>query len=87
MTTNRQYVAVKFRANDRRSYTYHNDGHPISLGDRVKVPDRSGDGWTPGTVVDLHYATPSFPTKGILGRIDPEKPAQGDMLAGGEASA
>lgn len=39
----RQYVACKFRSEDARSYTYHNDGEPVAVGDLVKVADRSGD--------------------------------------------
>lgn len=27
----RQYVAVKFRPGDKRSYTYHNDGEPVKV--------------------------------------------------------
>lgn len=79
---NRQYVAIKFRMNDRRSYTYHNDGERMMRGDRVKVPDRSGNGWSAGQVVDVHYAKPAFPTRALLGKIAEEPAAQGDLLAG-----
>lgn len=43
----RQFVKVKFRPRDAKSYTYHWDElSPLALGDEVRVPDRSGDGWS-----------------------------------------
>lgn len=73
----RQYVACKFRPEDRRTYTYHNDGEPVAVGDAVKVLDRSGDGWKRIEVVEIGHIAPSFPTKPILGKIDPEPAGSG----------
>lgn len=72
-----QYVACKFRSEDKRTYTYHNDGEPLVIGDAVKVADRSGDGWMRVEVVSIADEAPSFPTKPILGRLEP-KPEDGD---------
>jgi len=66
----RQYVACRFRPTDRRAFTYHNDGEPVSVGDVVKVPDRSGDGWQRVTVSAIMDAKPDFETKGIIGKAD-----------------
>lgn len=67
-----QYVACKFRSTDARSYTYHFDGEPLAIGDFVKVADRDGDGWKRVEVVSIAGAKPSFPTKPIIGKIEPE---------------
>ena len=75
----RQFLRCSFRPGDKRAYTYHNDGPPVGAGQQVKLPDRSGDGWTRGTVVDIGVDRPEFPTKAILGLApdqdepDPEK--------------
>lgn len=75
----RQYVAVKFRTEDKRSYTYHNDGEPVGAGQQVKIPARghppeSGE-WSRATVVEIGVPKPDkFETKGILGLA----PAKGD---------
>ena len=71
MTTHRQFVAVKFRPNDKRTYTYHNDGPPVRVGDTVKVPSvRADEGWSPLPVVSVSDDVPPFPTKAILGVVD-----------------
>lgn len=75
----RQYVAVKYKTEDARSYTFHNDGDPVGAGQQVKLPDRSGNGWVRGTVVEAFVDKPKFPTKPILGLVD-DQPAQPDML-------
>jgi hypothetical protein len=62
----RQFVAVHFNAGDKTSYTYHNDGEPVAVDDRVRVPGRKG-GERVVTVVELVKAPP-FVTKAILGR-------------------
>lgn len=68
MSDTRQFVACKFRSTDTRSFTYHYDGaEPLTVGDLVKVPDRSGDGWKRVEVVSITDEAPSFPTKEILG--------------------
>lgn len=76
----RQFLKVQFRPGDRRLYTYHNDGEPLGAGAQVKVPDRSGDGWTRVTVVEAFSEAPTFATKPILGLADdpsvPRGPAE-----------
>ena len=72
----RQYLAVRFRPGDRRTYTYHNDGPPLGAGQEVRVPDRSGDGWTRATVVEAFTAAPTFATKAILGLVEADADAQ-----------
>lgn len=70
-----QYVACKFRPEDRRSYTYHNDGEPVAVGDQVKIAGRGDDGWQRVHVVAVSDEKPSFETKPILGRVEAEEPA------------
>jgi len=67
----RQYVAIEFRRGGR-TYTYHHDGEAIVPGDEVKVPDRSGDGWSRVRVVEVDWIKPGYETKPILGRIEAE---------------
>ena len=67
---NRQFVACVFREGDQRSYTYHNDGEPVAVGDRVRVTDRRGGEQTV-TVAALVDQEPPFPTKPILGPASP----------------
>lgn len=83
----RQYVAAKFRVEDKRTYTYHNDGDPVKPGDRVKVEDRSGDGWKAVHVAEVSYAAPPFATKPVLGLAPAELPASGGkaLVIGGGA--
>lgn len=70
----RQFIAVQFRSGDKRTYTYHNDGPPVGAGQQVKVPDRSGDGRTRATVVEIGVPAPTkFATKGILGLIETDQ--------------
>lgn len=76
----RQYVLVKFRPRDHRTYTYHNDGPPVAAGDEVKIPDRSGDGWKRFTVHEISWLKPAFNTKAILGLHEPE-PQRRDLLS------
>ena len=71
----RQYLAVKYRTEDTRTYTYHNDGDPVGAGQQVKLPARARKGeipdpdeWVRGTVVEINVEKPTgFETKGILG--------------------
>jgi hypothetical protein len=65
-----QYVAVKFRPKDSRAWTYRNDGPPVAVGTKVKVPDKEGDGWRGLDVVSVTHEEPPFPTKAILGVVD-----------------
>lgn len=79
-----KYIACKFRPEDGRSYTYHYDGdEPIAPGDVVKVEDARGDGWKRVHVVMVGDEKPHFPTKPILGKIDPDA----EILAAQEAAA
>ena len=73
----RQYVACKFRPDDRRSYTYHFDGEPLNVGDEVKIAGRGDEGWQRIYVVAVSDEQPPFDTKPIIEKIQPE---QADML-------
>lgn len=75
----RQYVACKFRPDDRRSYTYHFDGEPLAAGDEVKIAGRGDEGWQRVYVVAVSDEQPPFDTKPIIEKIQPE---QADMLEG-----
>lgn len=77
----RQYVACKLRPTDKKSFTYHYDGEEVLFAeDSVKVPDRSGDGWKRVTVVAVSDEAPPFPTKGIIGKIEPESEPKPDQI-------
>jgi hypothetical protein len=76
MSTNRQFVAVRFNPWDQRTYTYHWDGEPLLVDDRVVVETKKGRATV--TVTQVDCPVPSFETKPILGRSDelvPEQPA------------
>ena len=78
---NRQYLAVKFKPDAARTYTYHNDGPPIAVGERVKVPAFRGDGWQPATVDAIVTEPPKFETKAVLGFVgDGEQKTGGDKI-------
>jgi hypothetical protein len=68
-TPNRQFVAVLFKPWDKRSYTYHNDGEPVAVGDNVIVETAKGTQTV--TVSALPDAVPPFPTKPIIGKAPP----------------
>jgi hypothetical protein len=68
-TTTRQFVAVLFKPWDQRSYTYHNDGEPVAIGDQVIVDTNKGRQTV--TVSALPTEQPSFPTKPIVGKAPP----------------
>lgn len=76
-----QYVACKFRPEDKRSYTYSNDGEPVAVGDEVKIAGRGEEGWQRVYVVAVSDEKPPFEMKPILGKIEPEQP---DLLADGD---
>ena len=81
----RQFVAVRFRPGDRRTYTYHHDGPPVAIGEMVKIPGkRPTDGWTALKVEAISYAEPPFETKAILGVVVPERKGLFDGLAAGD---
>lgn len=65
----RQYVAVQFKPGGR-PYTYHNEGPPVSIGDRVKLENR--DGIVTVTVSEISDTPPPFATKPIIGLADAE---------------
>jgi hypothetical protein len=73
---NRQFVECKFRPDDRRAYTYLNEGDRVRVGDVVKVPDRSGDGWQRVTVSGIDLPAPKFECKPILGLAPVEIPEE-----------
>jgi len=81
----RQYVACKFRTEDTRSYTYHNDGEPVAVGDLLKVADRDGDGWKRVHCVSIGDTAPTFPTKPILGKVEPEPAVDAALFPDGAA--
>lgn len=70
----RQLVSVVFRPGDQRSYTYHNDGEPVAIGDRVIVETRKGNAKV--TVSALPTEQPPFPTKSIVGLAPEESDEQ-----------
>lgn len=75
-----QYLTAKFSEADKRAYTYHNDGDPVAVGDRVLVPGR-GD--KPRTVIVAEIGVPKpdgFDTKAILGLAPPPAEEEGKLL-------
>lgn len=73
MTTFPQYVAVKFRIADTRTYTYvWNGPEELAEGDQVKVADNRSDGWKRVYVVSISNEAPPFDCKPILGKAEPE---------------
>jgi len=66
----RQYVSVKFREQDQRTYTYHNDGEPLAPGDTGKVDDPRG-GWKRVYVVAVSDQAPTFATKPVEKFVPP----------------
>ncbi len=79
---NRQFVACKFRSSDARTYTYHNDGEPLAIGDKARVEAPRDEGWVTVEVVAITEA-PTFPTKPIIEKA-PE-PSSDDVQADQEA--
>lgn len=59
-----QYIAVRFRPQDGRSYTYHNDGEPVEVGDRVSVSTSRGEATV--EVIEIIAEAPPFITKSII---------------------
>ena len=68
MTGKRPFVSTQFNPWDRKSYTYHWDGEPLGIGDKVAVDTK--DGTATVTVVSLLLDPPSFPTKPIIRRAE-----------------
>lgn len=66
----RQYVACKFRESDAKPYTFHNDGEPVTKGDRVIVISRGRE--VPATVFAvLGEDAPPYATNEIIGKAPP----------------
>lgn len=65
----RQYLVCKYRPDDKRAYTFHNDGEQLRTGDVAKVSARNGHGWVRVHVVDA-VEKPEYETKPILGRLE-----------------
>lgn len=65
-----QFVSVKYRPGDTRSYTFHNDGPPVAVGDTVRVDGR--DGWQAVLAVAVTDQKPAFQTKAIAPWRAPE---------------
>jgi hypothetical protein len=83
-----QFIKCKFRETDSRAYTYRNDGAAVAVGDYVKVPDKSGDGWKKVFVSEVDVEEPTqFACKAILGLWEPEPKPEGDLLADAETDA
>lgn len=57
----RQYVVIKFNPSDLRTYTYHNDGPPVAVGDKVEVETKRGTASV--EVVAVDDTEPNFATK------------------------
>jgi hypothetical protein len=85
MTAVRQFVAVRFKPWERRTYTYHNDGAPIAIGEEVEVDTPKGRQRV--EVVGLSDLTPSFPTKPIVGPAPPVEPSSTDRTSPGGVAA
>jgi hypothetical protein len=66
-----QYVACRF-AESGRTYTYHNDGEPVAVGDKVKVLTQR-EGQKTVTVAEILTAKPKFDTKPVLGKVVAEE--------------
>lgn len=65
----RQYLACRFNPWDRRTYTYHNDGEPCAIGDKVVVETTRGN----ATVEVMALPDPpAFETKAIVGPAEAE---------------
>lgn len=62
----RQYVSVRFRPWDKRTYTYHWDGEPVNVGEEVKVGTR--DGLATVSVEAVTEVAPPYETKPLAGK-------------------
>lgn len=75
-----KFVAVKFKPEDSRTYTYSWDGPDLFPGDRVKVADnRDPSAWKRVTVVSVSDEAPPFACKPIIGRVE-DVPAEPDVF-------
>jgi hypothetical protein len=62
----RQYVAAEFNKGGR-TYTYHNDGEPVAIGDRVDVLTPRGE-QTVTVIRTFDGPRPPFETRPIIGK-------------------
>jgi ABC-type Fe3+/spermidine/putrescine transport system ATPase subunit len=82
----RQFIAVRFKAGIGRAYTYHNDGEPVAVGDRVLIEKRGG-GEQSATVAEIHEDEPPFETKPIIGKapaLEQREPQFENMKGNGD---
>ena len=75
MTEKRQFISCKFRTEDTRTFSYHNDGPPVAEGNVVLVPDKSGVGSKKVFVVTVDDPEPRYATKAIIDLHVAEEPA------------
>lgn len=71
-----QYVAVRFNAWDRRSYTYRHDGEPVSVGDLVEVVTPK-EGPKTVSVESVTDSAPVFATKPVSRVVERRRSAGG----------
>jgi hypothetical protein len=76
----RQFIACAFRKGDTRTYTYHNDGEPVAVGNLVVV--NSDRGASTVIVTAVGVSEPPFNTKPIVG-LAPTSAAAADALFSG----
>ncbi len=67
-----QYLAIKFRPDDERPYTYHHDGEAARVGDRVQVSTKRGRQTV--EVIGISSDRPPFATKPIGKIVKRAKP-------------
>lgn len=68
----RQFVACKFRPEDKRAYTYEFEGEPLAEGDLVKVANARTGATSIIHVVSIGLDEPSFACVAIIGKHVPE---------------
>lgn len=68
-----QFVEVRFRPTDQRSYCYRNDGEPVAVGDMVLVASRGREA---AVEVVAIVGPPTFPTKAIIGKAPVSEAAE-----------
>lgn len=64
----RQFVVIRFYP-EGMAYTYHNDGPPVCVGDRVNIAGRKSEKPKAVTVEAVTHEAPKFATKPILGVV------------------
>lgn len=76
----RQYVAVNFGGASAKTFTYHNDGEPLAIGDKATVNTKNGAIRTV-EVVELFAEAPPFDTQPAF-KLPPPKAAAGEAVDG-----